>query len=170
MDFNIFLEGRAMAMGPFGAIKGPPFHTSLEPKHSKSNTSLRHFATTLSIDSNKIRVKGNVLSQFLYLIWCLMTITTLIHRCINPLNLVLSQKLLKSNHKGVKLGKYKEYLVSHFGYVEYSPRNQFDTTKDFVLLRFTKTLIWSKFEKNSFLIKREEKVQELWLRLDELTL
>jgi hypothetical protein len=49
----------------------------------------------------------------------------MIHRCISPLNSLLSQKQLKTNHRGVKLGKHK-----YFGQVEYTPSNLFDTSKD----------------------------------------
>jgi uncharacterized membrane-anchored protein YhcB (DUF1043 family) len=54
----------------------------------------------------------------------------MIHRCISPLNSVLSQKQLKTNHREVELEKYKEYLVSHFGQVAYTPKNLFDTSKN----------------------------------------
>jgi hypothetical protein len=44
-------------MGPFGVIKGPPWHTPPSPKHTKSYTSLWHSATTCFSNSSKIRAQ-----------------------------------------------------------------------------------------------------------------
>jgi hypothetical protein len=39
ISVSFWKEGK-ISMGPFRAIKGPPWHTYSAPKHSKSNTSL----------------------------------------------------------------------------------------------------------------------------------
>jgi hypothetical protein len=67
----------------------------------------------------------------------------MIHRCISTFNSVLSQKQLKTNHSGIKLGKYKEYLLSHFGQVAYTPRNLFETFKEVGKVSFKESLFWS---------------------------
>jgi hypothetical protein len=52
-----FWKERPMVMGPFGAIKEPPWHTTSTPKHTKSITTLRHSAITHPNDSSEIRAQ-----------------------------------------------------------------------------------------------------------------
>jgi hypothetical protein len=44
----------------FGAIKGPPWHTSSVHKYTKSYSTLRYSATTRSIDSSEMRAQFGV--------------------------------------------------------------------------------------------------------------